>query len=51
MELSNFDEFKKTPNKTVLLGNGFSIDWNPKIFTYNSLFDSSNFQSPEKFAR
>jgi hypothetical protein len=27
----------------LLLGNGFSISWNPKIFQYGSLFDRADF--------
>lgn len=27
--------------RSVLLGNGFSIDWKPEVFTYESLFDEA----------
>lgn len=27
--------------RSVLLGNGFSIDWNPALFSYTSLFDEA----------
>jgi len=35
-------EYKK---KHLLLGNGFSIAWNDKIFSYKSLYESVNFQN------
>lgn len=44
VEVLSFEEaLKKTSNEArfLILGNGFSISWNPKIFSYNSLKDSA----------
>lgn len=36
------DDNTRTGGRSVLLGNGFSIDWNPGIFAYRSLYDEAD---------
>lgn len=37
------DSASRTGPKTLLMGNGFSIDWNHEIFRYNSLHEDATF--------
>ncbi len=35
------DDEHRTNGRSVLLGNGFSIDWKPEVFLYRSLYDEA----------
>jgi hypothetical protein len=37
------DSKRRSGARSLLLGNGFSIDWNYKIFRYDSLYDDATF--------
>lgn len=49
MSLITFQEALQIadPNKHLLIGNGFSIDWKKDIFKYDALFDRADFSSLE----
>lgn len=53
MPLPTFQEAidQISSNKRVILGNGFSMAWNPDIFAYGSLYDRADFSRVSESAR